>query len=641
MTVAMMMHAMAVIAGDVFVKLSAETGGDGTSWDKALNAVTFVDRFKYLESGTNVYLTEGECVIGNTLQANEKSIILKGGYPDNLSGTEKEYQGYHGKTVLKGNGELSQLLSVYGALEKKVVIENIDFTNACYIVEPAEDKNVVIGALVINNCRNITVRNCNFYDNVSNAWGGIAVRSSNSDAMFVECTFYNNSAISHGSAIRLYSSDAESGTTTFERCMFFDNKVTGYKSATTELKGNIGSVIYVSNSRQVNIINSVIYANKADSGGAIYIPGKNNTYENKLVIVGSTIAGNNHIQLQQAGGALNLMLANSIVCCPTDTENSSNSGLFWDGTNEPVFVSGGYNITGSAYSAKTPLAESVWQTTDVHGKENNFKSVFGTESITSETIKTPVAATQGMPLAELDALVEKWNLPSGVDLSVDISCRKRIGTHPGAYNSLTQQVEISDVEYATYYSNLGYIMPDGVKGAVVKTEGDGILLDYRFGAGDVVPAKTPLLLKGKEGNYELEMCEASDNTVANADNMLRGSVEDEITEGFEDRDNINVKFYRLSYDNNRNAGFFWGAADGGVFTNAAGKAYLVMYPAEGGASLARSFTFGGDATSVGGIITGDDNSVKSAWYMLHGIRIKGMPARGGIYIRDGRKVVVR
>lgn len=60
--------------------------------------------------------------------------------------------------------------------------------------------------------------------------------------------------------------------------------------------------------------------------------------------------------------------------------------------------------------------------------------------------------------------------------------------------------------YGTYYTDRPFVMPEGVEGGVV-TPGDaeGVMrVNYRYAAGDVVPAGVGLVLKGEPGTYAYE-----------------------------------------------------------------------------------------------------------------------------------------
>lgn len=133
-----------------------------------------------------------------------------------------------------------------------------------------------------------------------------------------------------------------------------------------------------------------------------------------------------------------------------------------------------------------------------------------------------------------------------------------------------QSVSISDVEYATLYSDQPLDVPEDVD-AYILTGYEGIkLVMERI---EHIPAQTGVLLHGAEGTYNFYL---GDGRYMNAvsTNLLKGSLESEVI------DNLAVH-YVLSYDNEHNVGFFWpygtGANQGvGSFSNNANKAYIEL-----------------------------------------------------------------
>lgn len=193
---------------------------------------------------------------------------------------------------------------------------------------------------------------------------------------------------------------------------------------------------------------------------------------------------------------------------------------------------------------------------------------------------------------------------------------------------------IGEAGYATYYSDKALVVPAGMEATTVTAaNNDGTLtMGWEYKAGSVVPAGTAVLLRGAANSYATYLL--SDYPVAAPEgNMLSGSVEDATTVG-------GAKYYKLTYatiDSERVLGFFWGAADGAAFTNAAGKAYLAL-PAEAAANGYR--LDGGDVTAIGQIAT--DAQGNGQVYSISGVRMDGskrLPA--GIYVINGRKVIVK
>lgn len=199
--------------------------------------------------------------------------------------------------------------------------------------------------------------------------------------------------------------------------------------------------------------------------------------------------------------------------------------------------------------------------------------------------------------------------------------------------------KISEAGYGTYYSSKAYTMPKGVKGyTITGNEGTSLVMNEAYAAGDVVPAKTALVVEGAANKYYTLVAESTELTPAN--NKLNGSDEAETTYV----DGIDVKYYKLSYNNEgNNLGFYWGSENGAAFTNGAHKAYLAL-DSETLLSQSRGFSL---ADLAHGVTTGINTTVKSATqsnfiYDLNGRRINSLNgAAKGVYIMNGQKVLVK
>ena len=199
--------------------------------------------------------------------------------------------------------------------------------------------------------------------------------------------------------------------------------------------------------------------------------------------------------------------------------------------------------------------------------------------------------------------------------------------------------KISEAGYGTYYSSKAYTMPKGVKGyTITGNEGTSLVMNEAYAAGDVVPAKTALVVEGAANKYYTLVAESTDLTPDK--NKLHGSDEAETTYV----DGTDVKYYKLSYNNEgNNLGFYWGSENGAAFTNGAHKAYLAL-DSETLLSQSRGFSL---ADLAHGVTTGINTTVKSATqsnfiYDLNGCRINSLNgAAKGVYIMNGQKVLVK
>lgn len=199
--------------------------------------------------------------------------------------------------------------------------------------------------------------------------------------------------------------------------------------------------------------------------------------------------------------------------------------------------------------------------------------------------------------------------------------------------------KITEAGYGTYYSSKAYTMPEGVKGyTITGNEGTSLVMNEAYAAGAVVPAKTALVVEGAANKYYTLVAESTELTPAK--NKLHGSDEAETTYV----DGTDVKYYKLSYNNEgNNLGFYWGSENGAAFTNGAHKAYLALN-SETLLSQSRGFSL---ADLAHGVTTGINTTVKSATqsnfiYDLNGRRINSLNgAAKGVYIMNGQKVLVK
>lgn len=199
--------------------------------------------------------------------------------------------------------------------------------------------------------------------------------------------------------------------------------------------------------------------------------------------------------------------------------------------------------------------------------------------------------------------------------------------------------KITEAGYGTYYSSKAYTMPEGVKGyTITGNEGTSLVMNEAYAAGAVVPAKTALVVEGAANKYYTLVAASTELTPAK--NKLHGSDEAETTYV----DGTDVKYYKLSYNNEgNNLGFYWGSENGAAFTNGAHKAYLALN-SETLLSQSRGFSL---ADLAHGVTTGINTTVKSATqsnfiYDLNGRRINSLNgAAKGVYIMNGQKVLVK
>lgn len=227
-----------------------------------------------------------------------------------------------------------------------------------------------------------------------------------------------------------------------------------------------------------------------------------------------------------------------------------------------------------------------------------------------------------------------------ITLKNDLTSNARVDDLELSTYSGVGSFKITEAGYGTYYSSKAYIMPKGVKGYIITgNEGTSLVMNEAYAAGDVVPAKTALVVEGAANKYYTLVAESTELTPAD-DNKLHGSDEAETTYV----DGTDVKYYKLSYNNEgNNLGFYWGSENGAAFINGAHKAYLAL---DSETLLSQSCGFS-LADLAHGVTTGINTTVKSATqstfiYDLNGRRINSLNgAAKGVYIMNGQKVLVK
>ena len=190
----------------------------------------------------------------------------------------------------------------------------------------------------------------------------------------------------------------------------------------------------------------------------------------------------------------------------------------------------------------------------------------------------------------------------------------------------TIPVTISSAEWATlYYSDKAFEIPEGVTANIV-TAVDNKKLELEALNG-IIPAGTAVALNGPQGTYNFKV--VNDETVAPANNLLRGFDTPHLTEGGD-------IYYKLTVKNDI-VGFYWGEENGEAFESGAHKAYLAIPAGASNAKFLALGTEGGE--SVDGIneVTASDS--KKEYFNLNGTRVNTL--HKGIYIVGGKKVVIK
>lgn len=601
--------ASASFATDYYVSVDGSGEKNGSSWENAIAFTDMCSKINEYQNGDVFYFQ------GGTYYVPAKVPTVSNGYSfiGASTGTPTVFSGDVNCDGVPNEGDASSLLFIQLATKngddsKLFVLKNITFTGA-YV------NQAKTSALRVDNSGRVDVQNCIFDKNVSvyskdNNYGGPACLLERSTVNFTDCKFINNESIGRGGAIKLTSDGATKGYTTFNRCLVSGNKAS-----------SLGSAIFFNHGQELNIINSIVAENNSGTEGeigAIFSIGAENKYARQITIINSTIAGN-------MGGAQVLGRKNAAI-------RIANSIIVGDGTTPAIslqekpklVLSAGYNIIGMYQVDEA--STTAWKTSDFVSDNNTLNSIFGNNTVTNGPVAAPYGATQ----VQMEAIAKDWSLGQNLKQDINGVSRGDIAV-PGAVvaEPLKGKFGITDAKYATYYHDFGYIMPEGVKGGVVtdaKVEGT-LVVDYKYGPGSVVPAKSALLLNGAKNDYEvaLKLEEISEDV-----NLLKGTSDESLTTS----DEAGAKFYKFANDKDKGLGFYWGADNGAAFTNSANKAYLVV---AGEASAAKGFALGGVDTGIKEVT--EVGKMTGKIYNLQGMQQKGL--QKGICIVNGKKFVVK
>ena len=200
----------------------------------------------------------------------------------------------------------------------------------------------------------------------------------------------------------------------------------------------------------------------------------------------------------------------------------------------------------------------------------------------------------------------------------------------------TQEVTVNLANgFGTLYNANALTVPAGASCGIVTGVKNGVLdVDYKYAAGQNVPANTPVLVKAP-GKESVTFTTTTSTETAPTTNLLKGAAEDGKFTA-----EANYYYYKLAYDNftaKTGLGFYWGAAEGGAFKMKAGKAYLAVK--QDVAQGAQKFNLEGNATGIEAVEQA--NEANRVVYTLDGRRVMNEKLAKGLYIINGKKVLVK
>ena len=205
---------------------------------------------------------------------------------------------------------------------------------------------------------------------------------------------------------------------------------------------------------------------------------------------------------------------------------------------------------------------------------------------------------------------------------------------------------VSSLCYATLYSPHAFVMPDGLRGGILRARREGeealtpLVIEYRYPSGSIVPASTPLLLNGTPRQYTFAAAQTDD--LPPADNLLVGTavgaMADELCPDA-------FSFYQLADEHCEAAvrpSFQYGATAGGPFHCVPGHCVLAL-DANLAAAVGEEFSVN-ELTALGIAVPRISSPADGGVYDLLGRRLPASASSqlpSGVYLIGGRKLMVR
>lgn len=209
----------------------------------------------------------------------------------------------------------------------------------------------------------------------------------------------------------------------------------------------------------------------------------------------------------------------------------------------------------------------------------------------------------------------------------------------------TVEVTLAPTGYGTYYNSGKMVtLPTGVVAyAVSDVTGDlptyELIADGNDVSNRTVPAATAVLLYCDTKPEKITLTLTEPQNSYSGTNLLMGSDSETTTTGGGD----GAKYYKLTYGSVSGHesifGWYWGADNGGVFTSPAHKAWLAL-PASNSNNARAFFNLPSDDATGIPTIENKQQNADNVWYDLNGCRINA-PKTKGIYVKDGRKLVIK
>lgn len=195
------------------------------------------------------------------------------------------------------------------------------------------------------------------------------------------------------------------------------------------------------------------------------------------------------------------------------------------------------------------------------------------------------------------------------------------------------EVTISNSTYATlYYEDKEFEIPEGVEAYTVTKDGNIIYMNQLTGH---IPAGTPVVLHAEPGTYQLTTTDITSTT--EIENDLVGSEEGGLYE------ESGYKYYILSWRNANEkvdeVGFYFQSGSAGKWAEVRAHQAFLRVPDDNASAAGYRLSFEEPTGINSAKLAEADNS--DAIYSISGARVNKNNLQKGIYIMNGKKVVIK
>lgn len=337
------------------------------------------------------------------------------------------------------------------------------------------------------------------------------------------------------------------------------------------------------------------------------------------------------------------------------TYSNGNYSIILSGTSKSkgfYFNTGGYLVLEKTNASLTfPSFDFDVERIEVIGRDGASYQVklniyVGSEAVSTEKTGlanlTTIIGDNGKPTDELLAKTNSFVIKDGYQTKGKIYVLKILSDHVAHITAIKVYKKVSGNQgsssivigtnegYGTYYSDVNYVLPDGlIAYGYTNINAGGVLTKSdKYVAGDVIPANTAVMVEGNKGTYNFNATDmAATKTIEG--NLLKGVTETTTIEKSDD-----VSRYVLTYVDGV-LGFY--KTSSGNIKVQSNRAYLEIP----NVNAVSCIFLGGEST---GVELNKITPVSSGIYTLSGVLLKERDTKklpAGLYIQNGKVIIIK